>query len=339
MSAAPAAERGGATAALARAYLYSELSADDRAAAEGALIMLLDDPSPVVRAELARALAFSEDAPPAVILGLANDQPDIASWVMKYSPLLLDADLVELVATGTAAAQVAIARRASLPPPASAALAEVGAAEACLVLLENPRAEIVPLSLRRMAERYGHLAAIREAMLLREDLPAAVRQVLVENLSETLARFVSARSWLEPDRAQRITREACEKATVTLAAASSERELGPLIQHLRESGQLNAGLVLRALLSGHLEMFLAALAELCDLPIARVSAVVYDDDGSGFRALFDKAGFHLEAIRLSVQHSRPCVRAALTWAAPSGSSGASSSECLRVVPRKTTAWM
>jgi hypothetical protein len=38
-------------------------------------------------------------------------------------------------------------------------------------------------------------------------------------------------------------------------------------------------------------MFLAALAELCDLPIARVSAVVYDDDGSGFRALFDKAGF------------------------------------------------
>ena len=192
--------------------------------------------------------------------------------------------------TRTAEAQVAIARRASLPSSASAALAEMGTAEACLVLLENPHAEIVALSLRRMAERYGHLAAIR-AMLLREDLPAAVHQTLVANLSETLARFVSARAWLEHDRAQRIAREACEKATVTLAAASPDRELGPLIRHLRESGKLNAGLVLRALLSGHVEMFLSALAELCDLAIARVSAIVYDEDSNAFRALFDKAGF------------------------------------------------
>src|SRR5262245_58811662 len=83
MRTAPAAERGDATSALARAYLYSDLTPDDRAAAEGALIMLLDDPSPLVRAELARALAFSEQAPPPVILGLAADQPEVASWVLE----------------------------------------------------------------------------------------------------------------------------------------------------------------------------------------------------------------------------------------------------------------
>jgi uncharacterized protein (DUF2336 family) len=303
IGAAPAAERGEATAALARAYLYSELGADDRAAAEGALIMLLDDPSPVVRTELARALAFSEEAPPMVILGLANDQPEIASWVLEHSPLLLDADLVEMVATGAAAAQTAIARRADLPCAASAALAEVASAEVCLVLLENTQAEIVGFSLNRIAERFGHLAAIREAMLAREDVPAATRQTLVANLSHTLACFVSARAWLAHDRAQRVAKEACEKATVTLAAVSPESELTPLIRHLRESGQLNAGLVLRALLSGNVEMFLAALAELCALPIARVSAVVYDDDSIGFRALFQKAGLP--------SASYPAFRAAL----------------------------
>src|SRR6516162_2159477 len=104
---APAAERGDATRALARAYLYSDLSADDRAAAEGALIMLLDDPSPLVRAELARALSFSEHAPPAVILGLALDQPEIASWVLEHSPLLLDTDLVDVAANGVAQTQLA----------------------------------------------------------------------------------------------------------------------------------------------------------------------------------------------------------------------------------------
>ena len=44
-----AGERAEATSALARAYLYSDLSPDDLAAAEGAMIMLLDDPSPLVR--------------------------------------------------------------------------------------------------------------------------------------------------------------------------------------------------------------------------------------------------------------------------------------------------
>jgi uncharacterized protein (DUF2336 family) len=287
---APAAERGDATSALARAYLYSDLTPDDRAAAEGALIMLLDDPSPLVRAELARALAFSEHAPPPVILGLASDQPEVACWVLEHSPLLVDADLVDAVATADSQAQAAIANRASLPCSVSAALAEVGSAEACLVLIENPRAEIVPFSLDRIVARHGHLAAIREAMLARDDLPAPTRQALVAKLSETLAGFVTSREWMGSERAQRVAKEACEKATITLAATSPESEIRPLIRHLRESGQLNAGLVLRALLSGNVEMFMEALAELSDMPLARVSALVHDKGSTGFRALFDRAG-------------------------------------------------
>jgi uncharacterized protein (DUF2336 family) len=287
---APAAVRADATRALARAFLYSDLSHDDRAAAEGALLMLLDDPSPLVRAALAQALAASEQAPPTVILGLAADQPDVAACVLEHSPLLVDTDLVDAVATGKPEIQAAIANRAYLPCSVSAAIAEVGAATACLVLLENLQAEIAPSSLDRMVARHGHLAPIREAMLARDDLPASTRQLLVAKLSETLAGFVTARAWLAQDHAQRVAKEACEKATVTLAAVSPDNEIPPLIRHLRESGQLNAGLVLRALLSGNLEMFEQALAELSGLPIARVSALVHDRGSSGFRALYDKAG-------------------------------------------------
>ncbi len=287
---APAAERGDATTALARAYLYSDLTPDDRAAAEGALIMLLDDPSPLVRIALAKALAFSELAPPPVILGLAADQPEVASWVLEYSPLLVDADLVDAVATGRPQVQAAIANRAGLPSAVSAAIAEVGAPEACLVLIENVQAEIAPFSLDRIVARFGHLAAVREAMLARDDLPAATRQGLVAKLSETLAGFVAAREWLEQDHARRVAKEACEKATVTLAAVSSDNEIRPLIRHLRESGQLTAGLVLRALLSGNVDMFEEALAELSGMALARVSALVHDKGIAGFRALYDKAG-------------------------------------------------
>jgi len=287
---AGAAERAEATAALARAYLYSDLSPDDRAATEGALIMSLDDPSPLVRIALARALAFSEDAPLVVILGLAGDQAEVAGWVLQHSPLMVDGDLIDAAAAGDTGMQLAIANRGGLAPAVSAAIAEVGAPEACLVLVENPSAELAPLSLDRIVERFGHLAAIREALLTRDDLPAPTRQSLVAKLSETLAGFVTAREWLEAERAERVTREACEKATVTLAANSPRGEVQPLIEHLRESGQLNAGLILRALLSGNVALFEHALADLSGLPLTRVSALVHDRRSASLRALYERAG-------------------------------------------------
>ena len=287
---APAGERAEATAALARAYLYSDLSNDDLAAAEGAMTMLLDDPSPLVRAAMAEILAASEYAPMSVIYALAADQPEISTIILLRSPLLLDAELVDAVATQGAMAQSAVARRAQLPRSVAAAIAEVGTAEACLELVENPGADIAPFSMERLIERFGHLAAVREALLARNDLPASMRQTLVATLSRTLAEFIIARDWLNEDRAHRITKEACEKATVALAASTAKDEVRPLIRHLRESGQLTAGLILRALLSGNMAMFEEALAELSGMTRLRVSALIQDRGGVGLRALYHKAG-------------------------------------------------
>src|SRR5436853_3455480 len=287
---AEAAERAEATSALARAYLYSDLSHDDRIGAEGAMIMLLDDPSPLVRRALADALGSSRDALATVVHALVNDQPDIAMLVLERSPLLLDSDLVDALAVGSADVQTAIARREMLPRSISAAIAEVGSAEACLTLIENSGAEIAAFSLDRIVERFGHLAAIRESLLAWPDLPAALRQILLVKLSETLAGFVVARNWMEEGRAQRIAQEACEKATVILAAEFESVEVSPLIGHLRATGQLTAGLVLRSLLSGNLDFFEQALSELTGLPPSRVSALLHDRRGAGFKAVYDRAG-------------------------------------------------
>ena len=192
---APAGERAEATSALARAYLYSDLSADDLGAAEGAMLMLLDDPSPLVRRALADALAAKFlSAPPAIVIALAADQPQIAAPVYALSPLFVDADLVDAAATGSAVIQAAIASRAGLPCSVAAAIAEVGSAELCLLLVENNSADLASLSVDRIVERFGHLAAVREALLMRDDLPAATRQALVIKLSQTLAGFVADRA-------------------------------------------------------------------------------------------------------------------------------------------------
>src|SRR6266702_2888296 len=287
---ASACVRADATRALARAWLVSDLSGEDRAGAEGALLMLLDDPSPLVRQAMAEVFARSAEAPAAIVQALALDQPSIALPVLEHSPLLIDADLVDIVATGNSEMQCAIARRINLPASVSAAIAEVGSAAAALELIENAQAELPPFSWDRIVERHGHLAAIREAMLVLEGLPAATRAALVAKLSDTLAQFVVARNWLSEDRAGRIASEARERSTVNIAARSYGEDMRGLVTHLRATGQLTAGLILRALLSGNVELFDASLAELSGLPQARVSALLHDRGGASLQALLIRAG-------------------------------------------------
>jgi uncharacterized protein (DUF2336 family) len=286
---ASACERAEATSALARAYLYSDLSPDDLAAVEGVMLMLLDDRSPLVRQALAEALAASPIAPPAVIMALAADQPQIATLVYAASPLFVDADLVDAVVTADPGIQAAIAGRAALPRAVAAAIAETGAEEPCLILVENHTADIAPHSINRIVERFGHLAPIREALLTRDDIPSPTRQTLVTKLSETLAGFVVEREWLKADRARRIAREACEKATVSIAAEIPQTELRPLIRHLCATGQLTAGLILRALLCGNTGLFEEALAELTGIPVTRICGIVHGRGEGGLRALFGKS--------------------------------------------------
>src|SRR5450759_5294405 len=287
---APAGERAEATRSLARAWLISDLTEDDRTAAEGALLMLLDDTSPLVRQAMAEVFARSTDAPAAIVQALSLDQPSVALPVLEHSPLLIDADLVDIIATGNCEMQCAIARRVNLPASVCAAIAEVGTAAAALELIENAYAELAPFSWDRIVERHGHLAAIRESMLVLEDLPAATRVALVAKLSDTLAQFVVARNWLSADRAVRIASDARDRSTINIAARSRGDDMRGLVRHLRATGQLTAGLILRALLSGNLELFDAALAELAGLPQARVSALLHDRGGASLQALLIRAG-------------------------------------------------
>jgi uncharacterized protein (DUF2336 family) len=301
---APPGDRAEATSALARAYLYSDLTDEDRLAADAAMTVLLDDPSPLVRLALADALGNSPDAPHGVIIGLAHDQPDIATIVIGRSPVLCDAELVDLTIRGGISLQSAVASREPVSRALAGAIAEVAGAAACLVLIENPHADIGVNALARIADRHGRLSAVREALLARDDLPAETRQALIARLSETLARFVTDRDWISEDRARRVTREACDQATVVIAAGKEAVEVASLVQHLVASGQLTGNLLLRALLCGHTQFLIEAFAALSGLRTERVAAILCDRNAHGFRALYERAGLPtaaLSAFRVAIE--------------------------------------
>jgi uncharacterized protein (DUF2336 family) len=116
------------------------------------------------------------------------------------------------------------------------------------------------------------------------------RQQLVATLSSTLASFVADRAWLPAERAQKITREACDRATVALAAGAEGDHVAPLVRHLRQSGQLTGSLILRALLAGNVHFLVEALAELSGVSQRRVVAMMDDPARHAFRALYERAG-------------------------------------------------
>jgi uncharacterized protein (DUF2336 family) len=289
-----AAERAEGAGALARAYLYSDLAESEQREAEVALFSMLDDPSPIVRKSVAEAFASAIDAPRAIVLALANDQSAISSIVLGRSPLLSDAELIDCASVGDAFAQAAIALRPRLSASVSAALAEIGSREALISLAVNSGADIPEFSLRRIIERFGTDGEVREALLSRPQLSPALRGVLVSLTAAALGHFVTHRAWLSQERAQRITREACDSANIMISAESM-READytgacELVAFLRKSGQLTAGLLLRSLLCGHTALFEAALCELSAMPAKRVAGFVREYRGSGFAALYDRAG-------------------------------------------------
>ena len=289
----PPGQRAEGVNALALGYLYSPMTPEIRREAEAALTAVLEDPSPLVRRVLAEAFASAVEAPHHCILALANDQPEIAALVLERSPVLTDQDLLDCAAAGHVAVQAAIARRQDLSAGVSASLAEKASLEALRALADNPGADVPEFSLRRMVERFGADAGLREALLARAELPACVRVDLVCAGASALTGFVRDCGWMSGDRAERLRREASERAIMNIALAATREDncegALEIVSHLRAIGRLTPALMLRALLIGDRSLFEAALAELSGQPLARASGFVRFHQGSGFVALYDRA--------------------------------------------------
>lgn len=283
-------QRAAAAGALARAFLNDEIVFEDRCEAEAALTLLLDDPSPKVRAALAEALSLSRHAPPQIVTALATDQDEVAACILVRSPLLSDIDLIDLVAASRPSAQALIASRPLVSMSLSAAIAEVGALEACIALVQNGGAQIASLSFRRMVERFGHEAALRERLLGDSRLPAECRHTLLVALSEALRQAPLVRALMGENRAERITRDACMRASLTLIENIEADEHEALIEHLRLRGDLNAGFLLRAVAHGKVDFFGSVLITLSGQSRQRVQSILANGRDVAVTSLFAASG-------------------------------------------------
>ena len=124
--------------------------------------------------------------------------------------------------------------------------------DACLPLA-NASPTIAALSFRRIAERHGQLADIREALIADTRLPADCRHMLLVKVGEALRRSPLVVALIGQARAERVTRDACIKACVTLIEAPASEEYAALIEHLRLRGDLTSSFIIRTVAHGKID--------------------------------------------------------------------------------------
>jgi hypothetical protein len=105
---------------------------------------------------------------------------------------------------------------------------------------------------------------------------------------------------------------------VVIAAQSEEIEVRSFVRHLRQSGQLTVGLILRALLSGNISLFEEALSDLSGVSLDRVRTVVEDGVRGAFQALYDRAGLPESAFPAFREALEALQEASYLVAAPGG---------------------
>ena len=171
---------------------------------------LASDQLPRVRALLAEELKSSRHVPHAIVRQLALDAAVIVSIpVLEYSPLLNDADLMEVIAAGCAQeALCAIANRSSVSEDVSDAVVATFVVPAVATLLANKRASVREATLDKIAENAAEVQAWHEPMVMRPELSIRAVRRVAGFVASSLLQKLAERNDLDRETTRYLTKRA-----------------------------------------------------------------------------------------------------------------------------------
>lgn len=276
---------------LCRSMERVELDPLEREAARKIIKILSQDAAELVRRALAVTLRSSNLVPTEVARRLAADIDSIAIPVIRNSPVFGDDDLIEIVRAGSVARQMAVASRATVSRDVSEVIAAEAGVEAVRTLAANDNADFSERAMGVAMDRFSTDADMVAAMALRQVLPPAIVERLLEVATEAVRDHLVHRHAVPAETAVRLSEFARERATIDLIdEAMAADDLPQFVARLHLRKALTASLLLRAVARGQMAMFEHALSQLAQVPHHRVWLMVHDAGPLGLRAIYDRAG-------------------------------------------------
>ena len=232
-----------------------------------------------VRQALAQQLADVEWAPPALARMLAADDIQIARPVIAASPLLLDADLLQLLIDCSIEHQIQVALRPDLGAAVARAIIERGDPAVMTALATNRSARIETDSFSDLVDQSRHLAALRAPLTRHPALNEALGARLYQWVGEALRQTISDRFALDPAALALAAQAASEQAWAAQRpqATPSEEADARLVAKLHAAGQLRPAYLIRALREQKLGVFAHGMAALGRFDIAHVRRALNGD--------------------------------------------------------------
>lgn len=271
------------------------------------LRIMAKDVELTVRGALSASLRAARRLPHDVALRLANDVEAVALPILAESPVLTEADLVELIDSGSSPKQQAIAGRSDISEPVADAVARQGSEEAVAALLANAKARIAEPSLGTAIDRFADSERVKRTMVHRAKLPVTIAERLVAIVSDNLQSYLVRHHDLPVKLATDIVLQSRERATLAYTLGTDEREMERLVRQMHRRQRLTPFLVLRAICVGDLAFFEMAMAVMADIPVANARTLIHDAGPNGLLSLYEQTGLPprlLPAVRvaLSVVH-------------------------------------
>ena len=281
------------------AHLLPGLSESAQSAAQShvhaMLRVLAEDATVRVRAALATALCSMQEAPRDVIMRLARDTAvTVSSPVVRYSPLLTDADLLDLLATpSNAGIAVSVANRAGLSGAVAERIAEHADTEVVTALLSNPSATIQEATLDSLIGRAGDHPEWHEPLVCRPVLPARCIRALSRIVARSLLTMLLDRPGVPPDVAAEL--RAKVDRNLDLARLPSDPELLRQVGRLHAAGQLDETALMDAAWAGDGRRACMMLALTAGLSLPSVDRAMSLRSAKVLVSLVHRAGFSMQA--------------------------------------------
>lgn len=265
------------------------LSAAELRLAHDIVRALARDVEDRVRGALSRGLRHSPNLPRDVARKLADDIDYVALPMLADSMVLTDDDLIEIVRGGPGIKQEAVASRPNLAEAVVDAVIAVGSEPAVVVLMGNNSAQISDDGFDRAVTRFAGSDRVKQAMVLRDKLPATVAERLVTIVSKALQNHLARTHDLPPTIMSDIVLSSREHAIIHFSLGASDDDLRQMVTQMHRNGRLTPSLMLRALCTGDMAFFEAAMAAKSDVPVDNAQILIHEPSRRGLAALYQKA--------------------------------------------------
>lgn len=283
--------RADAAAKIATHYdAAADFGAQEKKLAEEIFSLMCKDAEERVRGALAANLKECPFLPHDIARTLADDVASVSEPILKFSTVLTDADLIEIVNSQGEEKQKAIASRVSVSSDVSEALIDTRNEAVVGTLVANDGADISTGSMQRVLDEFADSDLVKSSMVGRSTLPMEVSERLVNMVSDKIQQELIARHELPSDSVSDLILQSREKATLGLLSGKNHGEDSRrLIVHLYQNNRLTPTIMLRALCMGDMEFFEGSVAVRARTPLSNTREMIHGGDRKEIFSLLDKA--------------------------------------------------